>query len=557
MPKVNLTDSTGQIQRFFGEETLAGLTDAQLLQRHAAYGDELAFKGLIQRHGPMVLAVCRGILNDSNDADDAFQAVFLLLARKARSIWINDSLGGWLHRVACRIALQVKAESLRRRTQERRAAEHAAAAKELGTPWDDTRAVVHEEIDRLPHRYREPIVLCYLEQMTYEQAARKLSWSEATTQGRLARGRNLLRTRLARRGVTAGTAALTSLVASQEASAVSLALVENLLKWAPSFVARKAMKTSAISVGAKLIVNQALRSMLITKLVNVGVAALVFGTLTAAVATGLIARGRITKVGSEPTQPSQPQAASSPSTVTDPATKQPPSVADNRSARSRSQSPSQSARAGLNNKLLPGLRGPELKPSSSSAKKNASSSPPTGAPASSGLSLSKDLSPGRRMDRGDSLFSPLGGFRLTLQQDGDLALYAIDDSHVSVDVRSIVMHKPEAMHLYTNRIWSARTNVTTANSGPGWYCVMHADGNFVVYDRADRVCLESGTHGNPGSFLRCQDDGNLVIYTPELQPIWTSGTHARERSTEETSEPEPAEGGKRGAAGFNGGTPSQ
>jgi DNA-directed RNA polymerase specialized sigma24 family protein len=114
MPRAKLSDALGQVHRLFGEGTLSGLTDAQLLDRHVSHGDELAFKALVQRHGPMVLAVCRGVLNDANDA---IQAVFLLLARKARSLWINDSLGGWLHRVSWRIALRVTADTVRRRRE--------------------------------------------------------------------------------------------------------------------------------------------------------------------------------------------------------------------------------------------------------------------------------------------------------------------------------------------------------------------------------------------------------------------------------------------------------
>ena len=192
MSRVHLGEALRQIHMLFGEGTLAGLTDAQLVERHVSHGDELAFQALVQRHGPMVLAVCRGVLNDCNDADDAFQAVFLLLARKARSLWINDSLGGWLHRVAYRIAVQVKSNTARRRTQEQRAAELVVECNSATPPWDDTLLVIHEEIDRLPQRYRGPIVLCYLEQMTYQQAARQLRLSEATTHGRLARARNLL-----------------------------------------------------------------------------------------------------------------------------------------------------------------------------------------------------------------------------------------------------------------------------------------------------------------------------------------------------------------------------
>ncbi len=108
------------IDRLFGEGTLAGLSDARLLERYAVHRDELAFEALVRRHGSMVLGVCRRVLADPNDADDAFQAAFLLLARKARSIWVDGSIGGWLHRVAWRIALQVRSDAARRRDQERR-----------------------------------------------------------------------------------------------------------------------------------------------------------------------------------------------------------------------------------------------------------------------------------------------------------------------------------------------------------------------------------------------------------------------------------------------------
>ena len=181
-------------------------SDARLLERYVAHRDELAFEALVRRHGPMVLGVCRRVLDDPNDADDAFQAAFLLLAREGRSIRVDGSVGGWLHRVAWRIALQVKSDAARRRDQERRAAERAGEPIASGPARDDTAAVIHQEIDRLPDRYRRPVVLCYLEDMTYQQAADQLRWSEATTRGRLARARDLLRARLTRRGVTlAGT----------------------------------------------------------------------------------------------------------------------------------------------------------------------------------------------------------------------------------------------------------------------------------------------------------------------------------------------------------------
>ena len=224
-----------QIRRLFGEGTLAGLPDAQLLELYVCHCDELAFKALVQRHGPMVLAVCRGVLGDANDADDAFQATFLLLVRKAGSLWVGESLGGWLHRVACRIATQVKSDAGRRRDQERRAAEWRARGARSAIPWDDANIALHQEIDRLPERYRKPIVLCYLEGMTYQHAARHLGWSEGTTQGRLTRGRHLLRARLTRRGVTLAGAALGTLGTKSRVSAVSMTMLHHTIQSARYF----------------------------------------------------------------------------------------------------------------------------------------------------------------------------------------------------------------------------------------------------------------------------------------------------------------------------------
>ena len=291
MARAHLGNALRQINLLFGTGTLAGLSDAQLLDRHVSHGDELAFEALVQRHGPMVLAVCRGVLNDSNDADDAFQGVFLLLARKARSLWIHDSLGGWLHRVACRIAFQAKVDTARRRRQERRAAELAAASGTSDAPWNDTHVVLHEEIDRLPERYREPIVLCYLEHMTYEQAARHLRWSEATTQGRLARARALLRRRLTRRGVTVAGATLAALAWPNGASAVSLVLFQSALRSARQFHLGKAAETAVVSTAANALVTQTVRSMMITKLTKIAAAVFFLGTITA-VTSALPAAGR-------------------------------------------------------------------------------------------------------------------------------------------------------------------------------------------------------------------------------------------------------------------------
>ena len=189
----------GNIRSLFDEGTYTGLSDARLLERFVACGDESAFAALIDRHGSLVLNTCESVLKDPDSAADAFQATFVLLFRKAGSIRGGDALGAWLHRVAYRTALQVRSDAARRRKIE----EVAGLARSAGSAdRDDVGAALHEEIERLPERFRRPVVLCYLEGMTRDQAADYLRCTEGTVRGRLAKGRELLRHRLERRGLT-------------------------------------------------------------------------------------------------------------------------------------------------------------------------------------------------------------------------------------------------------------------------------------------------------------------------------------------------------------------
>jgi RNA polymerase sigma factor (sigma-70 family) len=182
---------------------------------------ELAFAVLVERHGPMVLRACRGILRDDHEAHDAFQATFLILARKGRSLWVRDSLGPWLHRVACRAAGKARARAARQRVLQKQLTERLSWREDPGPPEPDERAaILHEEIDRLPERFRVPIILCHLDGRTCEDAARHLGCPVGTVASRLARGRQQLRDRLVRRGLAPGVVALlaTSLTAGARAA---------------------------------------------------------------------------------------------------------------------------------------------------------------------------------------------------------------------------------------------------------------------------------------------------------------------------------------------------
>jgi len=194
-------------------------SDGELLDRFIRQQDQAAFEALLQRHGPMVHGVCRSILHDAHDADDVFQATFLVLARKATSIRKQPSVASWLYGVAYRTALRAKINSARRRVHERQAVDmsHDDSVSEIGR--QELRAVVHEELQQLPEKYRAPLVLCYLEGKTNELAAKELGWPAGSMAKRLARGRDLLRDRLAYRGVALPVGMLAVLLTESGASA--------------------------------------------------------------------------------------------------------------------------------------------------------------------------------------------------------------------------------------------------------------------------------------------------------------------------------------------------
>ncbi len=155
------------IRRLTAEEGRA-LADGALLECFAARRDEAAFAELVRRHGPMVLSVCRGVLRHRQDAEDAFQATFLVLARKAATVRCGQSVGGWLHAVAYRLALKARARAARRRDAEPQASPATAADPVLDLSVRELLAAVHEELSRLPEKYRAPLVLCYLQERTQD-----------------------------------------------------------------------------------------------------------------------------------------------------------------------------------------------------------------------------------------------------------------------------------------------------------------------------------------------------------------------------------------------------
>jgi RNA polymerase sigma factor (sigma-70 family) len=186
------------------------LPDNQLLERFANHQDESAFAALQRRHGPMVLSVCQSALHNWHDAEDVFQAVFLVLAQKAGSIQRREAVSSWLYGVAYRLALKAHASAARRKIREKRAAVMPSADPLLDLNLRELRSVLYQELDRLPEHYRSPLVLCYFEEKSQEEAARLLGWSKGSVIGRLQRGRELLRKRLRQRGLVLSSSLLVS-----------------------------------------------------------------------------------------------------------------------------------------------------------------------------------------------------------------------------------------------------------------------------------------------------------------------------------------------------------
>jgi RNA polymerase sigma factor (sigma-70 family) len=219
MANAHLEIVVRHLRQLVGPPGAEAATDRQLLEQFTARQEEAAFALLLRRHGPMVMNVCRRVLGNLHDAEDVFQATFLVLARKARSIRKQESVGCWLHAVAYRLALKVRAQAARRRAQEFRPTPMTPTAPDFQAAWHELQAVLDEELARLPANYRAALVLCYLEGKTQEEAAHLFGCPLGTVRSRLARARALLRGRLARRGLALSGGSLAAVLAVNTAAA--------------------------------------------------------------------------------------------------------------------------------------------------------------------------------------------------------------------------------------------------------------------------------------------------------------------------------------------------
>jgi RNA polymerase sigma factor (sigma-70 family) len=286
MPANRVATVYTRIRRTAFLQKAADFSDGELLDRYLARQDQDAFEALVRRLGPMVFGVCRRILGNSHDVEDAFQASFLVLVRKAASIVPRENVAGWLHGVAYRAALKARSNLNRLRARERQVQNLPEPVTLEEGIWQDVVPLLDRELHRLPPKLRLPIVLCHLEGKTRKEAASQLGWPPGTVAGRLAEGRALLARRLARYGVRVSAGMLAAVLPQQASSAcVPMALVSSTVQAAMS---RAAGKAAAGSASAAAIAEGVIKAMLLTRLKIVSSLVLVLALVGGGV--GVLAR---------------------------------------------------------------------------------------------------------------------------------------------------------------------------------------------------------------------------------------------------------------------------
>jgi RNA polymerase sigma factor (sigma-70 family) len=264
------------------------MTDGQLLECFIARREESAFEALVQRHGPMVLGVCRRVVGHAQDAEDAFQGTFLVLVRKAASIAPRESVGNWLYGVAYHTALVVRAKARRQRAKEKQVEHMPQPRTEPEADWGELEAMLDRELSRLPDKYRLPVVLCELEGRKRKAVAQQLNLPEGTLSSRLATARKLLAQRLARRGLALSTVALGLVLSPKTASAcVPRPLLLSTVQAAATGSASEALAAGLISTKVAAVTGSVLKSMLMAKLKIASMVLLVLGV--AGFGTGIVA----------------------------------------------------------------------------------------------------------------------------------------------------------------------------------------------------------------------------------------------------------------------------
>jgi RNA polymerase sigma factor (sigma-70 family) len=300
------SQSIREIRALYALGRTGSLTDGHLVERFLERDGperEDAFAALVQRHGPMVLGVCRRMLPPSGqaDADDAFQAVFLVLARRAPGVRRFEDLRSWLYGVAVRTASEARRRAARQRARERAAMDQSRTISAVDDGRAELLALLDEEIDRLPKRYRDPLMLCELEGRSRADAARQLALREGTLSSRLARGRSLLRDRLARRGLALGSGLFTAFLSQPASAAVPAPLADTTVRLAVQFTAGAAA-AGTVPPAISSLAEGMLQMISLAKLKLILVAAMTLGAaacLTAGLAWAALPRGGAVPLASQ------------------------------------------------------------------------------------------------------------------------------------------------------------------------------------------------------------------------------------------------------------------
>jgi RNA polymerase sigma factor (sigma-70 family) len=279
MPAAYSNPFLHHLRHLIGGVSAAALTDGQLLEQFLAHRDETAVEVLVRRYGPLVFGVCRRVLHNGHAAEDVFQATFLVLIRKAASLDRARPLGGWLYTVAHRLALTARANERRRQRGEEQAARRRPPAEGDDPGRGDLVVALEEELHRLPARHRAPLVLCYLEGKTNDQAAEILGCPRGSMAARLAQARERLRACLVRRGFVAPAAGLTAALATAAQAAVPLPLLDNTVRAALWFAGEEARAAGFVSARAVALARGACRAMFLKRLKMAAALLLAFALL--------------------------------------------------------------------------------------------------------------------------------------------------------------------------------------------------------------------------------------------------------------------------------------
>ncbi len=301
-----------ELGTLFNEGAVGMLSDGQLLDRFVERREAAAFEVIVERFGPLVWGVCRRVLRDHHDAEDAFQATFLVLARKAASIMPREKLGNWLYGVAFQTSMKARATRARRRVRERPAREMIEPKAVPKEHADDLPSRLDREVNRLPEKYRMPVILCELQAKTHRQAAEQLGWPVGTVSGRLSRARALLARRLSGPGTPLTIGALGVLLADDVARAGSPSeLVRSTVQAASLGAAGQAVTAGMVSAEVAALTREVLKTMLLNKL-KLTTAMLLVASALAAAGTSLTYRAHATDPGNQDKESEKPRERSNP-----------------------------------------------------------------------------------------------------------------------------------------------------------------------------------------------------------------------------------------------------